>query len=192
MIAWRSVRSYSPWPLLLALASLGQAGMAAEASKLVPGDELPLLEATTLNGELVTLPRDARGHAVVLVVGFSKAAAKTTRQWLESCRTAATVKSAGYGVYCYDARMLESVPRLFRGSMERGMRGGFSVDVQRRTLLVYSGNEAWRGRLGAEDEKTGYIVGFDREGRVRGMAAGQFADTELKRILEAIDPVPAE
>jgi len=125
MIARTSVRSYGSWPLLLALASLGQAGMAAEAPRLVPGDELPLLEATTLNGELVTLPRDARGHAVVLVVGFSKAAAKTTRQWLESCRTAAAVKSAGYGVYCYDARMLESVPRLFRGSMERGSEAAF-------------------------------------------------------------------
>ncbi|HYV84338.1 MAG TPA: hypothetical protein VFB49_00345 [Patescibacteria group bacterium] len=188
----RSRRRFgSPWPLLFAIASLGQPLVAAEAlkadvPKLVPGVELPLLEAKALSGDEAALPRDARGHAAVLVIGFSKAAAKVSQGWLESCRSAAVARSAEPGIDCYDVRMLEDVPRFFRGSMEHGMRSGFPDDLQRHTLLAYTENAAWRARVGVADEKTAYVVGCDREGLVRATAAGGFAEAEMKKILEAI------
>ena len=175
------------WPLLIALASLGQPLVAANAPILVPGVELPLLEVRALSGDLATLPRDARGHAAVLVIGFSKAAAKISRAWLDSCRSAAAAGPAGSNVYCYDVRMLEGVPRVLRSMVERGMRNGLPVELQRQTLLVYTENDAWSERVGATDDKTAYVIGCDREGHVRGTATGQFVELELKKILEAID-----
>lgn len=178
------------WLLLFALASLGQPLLQAAAPKLVPGVELPLMEVKDLSGDLAALPRDARGHAAVFVIGFSKAAAKINRAWLESCRAAAAAGPTGSEVYCYDVRMLEGVPRPFRGMVERAMRRDLPVDLQRHTLLVYAENEAWRERVGADDENTADVIGCDREGRVRGTAAGQFVELELKRILEAIEQRP--
>lgn len=186
----RSGRFRAGGLLLFALASLGQPLLASNAPKLMPGVELPVLEVRALSGDLAALPRDARGHAAVFIIGFSKAAAKISRAWLESCRSSAAARPAGSGVYCYDVRMLEGVPQAFRGMVERGMRSGLPVDLQRQTLLVYEENEAWRGRVGAADEKTAYVIGCDREGRVRGTAAGQFVEMELKKILEAIEPIP--
>ena len=174
------------WPLLFAIASFGQLLVAADAPKLVPGVDLPVLEANSLNGDVVALPRDAKGHAAVLVIGFSKAAAKISRPWLEGCRSATAAGSAESGTYCYDIRMLEEVPRLFRGQVERGMRSGLPVELQRQTLLVYTENDAWRERVGADDDKTPYVIGIDAGGRVRGAATGQFVETELRKMLEAI------
>jgi len=169
--------------LLLAIVSIGHFLAAAGAPRLVPGVELPVLEVNALSGDAVALPRDARGHAAVLVIGFSKAAARISRPWLDGCRSAT---AAGSGIFCYDVRMLEEVPRLFRGQVERGMRNGFPVELQRRTLLVYTENDAWRERVGADDDKTPYVIGMDAEGRVRGAAKGQYVETELRKMLEAI------
>lgn len=189
MTFWSSRPSHAQWPLLIALALLGQSHAAAISPKLVPGVELPLLEGKALSGDSVALPRDARGHAAVLVIGFSKAAAKVTRPWLDSCRSAAAARPAGSDVYCYDVRMVEGVPRLFRGMIERGMRNGLTVELRRKTLLIYSENDAWRERIGNDgDDKTAYIIGCDNDGRIRVTSAGGFVEMELKKILEAIEP----
>ncbi len=104
-----------------------------------------------------------------------------TRPWMDGCRAAEP------RVHCYDIRMVEDVPRLFRGSMERGMKGGFPVELQRQTLLVYDENDAWRERLGATDGKSAYILACDAEGRVRAITTGQFMEAQLQKLLEAID-----
>lgn len=188
MTARRSRGVRSPWPLLFAIASFGQLLAAAGAPKLVPGVELPVLEVNALSGDAVALPRDARGHAAVLVIGFSKAAAKVSRPWLDGCRSATAAWPAESEIFCYDVRMLEEVPRLFRGQMERAMRKGFPVELQRRTLLVYAENDAWRERVGTDDDKSPYVISMDAEGRVRGAARGQYVETELRTMLEAIGP----
>jgi hypothetical protein len=64
-----------PWPLWIALAALGGALWAEGAARLAPGSDMPLLEATTLSGDSLALPRDARGRPAIVVIGFSKAAA---------------------------------------------------------------------------------------------------------------------
>src|SRR5262245_57617061 len=155
-------------PIVLVL--LGTSLIAASAPQLATGTEFPPLEGTTLSGEAASLPRDTRGHPAMLIIGFSKAASKITRPWLDGCRALA-VKSSGGTVNCYDIRMVEEVPRFFRGMMERGMRSGLPVDLQRQTLLVYSDNDAWRGRVGAVDDKTAYVIGCDKEGIVRVTAS---------------------
>src|SRR5262245_13060500 len=87
--------------------------IAASAPRLVSGTELPPLEGKRLSGEPAALPRDTRGHPAIFVIGFSKAASKVTRPWLDGCRELAA-KSSAASMNCYDIRMLEGVPRLFR------------------------------------------------------------------------------
>src|SRR5262245_38119837 len=124
MTAEKSRVVHVPWSVLIAFVLLDTPVTAASAAPLASGAELPALGGTTLSGESLLLPRDGQGHPSVLVIGFSKAASKVTRPWLDGCR-AHGAKSPGAGVNCYDIRMVEEVPRLIRGTMERGMRNGF-------------------------------------------------------------------
>jgi hypothetical protein len=160
-------------PALLFCASLAL----AQEPRLKPGAELPVFESVSLSGEPRTLPHDAAGQDALLVVGFSKAAAKVTRGWLDACRGAGRLA-------CYDVRMLEEVPHPFRGMMEHGMRSGLPVEQQKRALLVYSDNDRWRERLDADDDKSAYLVGLNAEGRVQGLARGSFSDAGWKQVLE--------
>jgi len=84
--------------------------------------------------------------------------------------------------------MLEDVPGLLRGMVERGMRSGFPVELQRQTLLVYKNNDAWRERLAVTDDKTAYIVAIDARGYVRGTATGPFTSTEIEKMMRVIAP----
>ncbi|HET8948555.1 MAG TPA: hypothetical protein VFQ07_16360, partial [Candidatus Polarisedimenticolia bacterium] len=151
----------------------------------MPGTPLPALEATTLAGEAVALPGEESMNGAVLVVGFSKEASALTSEWMDGC-LAATHQPGREKVACYDVRMLEEVPRLFRGMMEKGMKKGYPADRQKRTLLVYSDNQAWRGRLGVRDKDSAYVLGCDGTGRVRLMATGAYVESELRAILDAI------
>src|SRR5262245_21247553 len=120
----RTSRSSSfPWSVPIVLMLLGTTWIAASSPRLASDTELPPLGGTTLNGESLVLPRDTRGHPSILVIGFSKAAAKIARPWLDGC-WALAAKSSGASVSCYGIRMLEKVPQFFRGAMERGMRSG--------------------------------------------------------------------
>jgi hypothetical protein len=175
--------------LLLALAPLATPASPPRAPGLTLGAELPLVEAKTLDGQPVSLPRDARGRPAILVIGFSKAAARVTAPWLDACRSAAASRPAGSEPRCYDLRMLEEVPRPFRFLVERSMRKGYPAELQRRTLLVYSDNDAWRARVGVADDKTAYLVGCDGEGRVRGTATGPFDERELERLLGGAEAI---
>ena len=159
----------------------------AGEAPLASGVVLPSLEATTLDGSRTALPKDASGQAFLIVVSFTKAAAKATRPWLDACRDSPAAAS----VACYDVRMVEEVPRMLRGMMEHGMKSGLPSGLRQRTLMVYEHNEAWRERLGVKDDRTAHVVGCDTAGIVRGLTSGAYSEQELKKLLDAMASPPA-
>ena len=160
---------------------------AAPFQQLSIGADLPPFDAYTLNGETKKMPQDAKGRPAVFVASFSKAAAEFTRPWLDNCRTAVASEPAVSKTSCLDVRMLEDVPRLFRGLVEMGMRSGLPADLQRQVFLVYKNNDAWRQRLGVGDDKAPYVFGCDKDGRVRITSKVPFGAAELKKVLAAIE-----
>jgi hypothetical protein len=176
-------------PLLIACAALGgQEGTPADPA-LVPGTPLPVLQTTSLAGESVALPADAVERPVILVFSFSKEAAEITSEWVDAC-VAASKQPGGETLACYDVRMLEEVPEFLRSMMERSMKKQLGVDRQRRTLLAYARNDAWRSRLGARDSASASVVACDATGAVRLTATGPFIAAEMRALLDAIR-VPA-
>src|SRR5262245_53638792 len=102
----------------------------------------------------MALPAGAHGRAAMLVVGFTKASMKVTRPWIEACRSDGSM-------LCFDVRMLENVPKWLRGTVEGGMRKGYPPEMQKQTLLVYEGNDAWRKALGVSDDDAAYVIVVD-------------------------------
>ena len=178
---WRSARV-----LLLAIAALGGRVPEALATTLAAGAPLPPLEGTTLNGEPATLPRDAQGRPALIIIGVSKAAAGDARPWLQRCLTfVASPEAAALDLRCYDVRMVEDIPRLFRGMTEKGMRSGYPAELRARALLIYRDNAAWREHLGVADDKTAYVVAVDTEGRVRTLVKGPLSSADFDKIVKA-------
>jgi hypothetical protein len=76
------------------------------------------------------------------------------------------------------------------GSYAAWSSAACATALQRQTLLVYDESDVWRERAEGIDDKMAYVIGCDREGRVRATAAGGFVEADLKRMLEVIEPRP--
>ena len=160
---------------------------AKPAEGLVRGDTLPAVRGKTLSGNAVLLPEQAIGRPAMLVVGFSRASKEAAQPWLQNCRERFAV-AAGEGARCYDVRMVEGIPRLFRGFAEGGMRKGYPAALLDQVLLVYQENDLWKQRLGAADENTAYVVVLDASGRVSGLQRGAFSEGALSEVLAGLGP----
>jgi hypothetical protein len=158
---------------------------ASSPDELEIGRALPILSGETLDRRPLDLPGRSAGRPALVVSGFSKAAAAATRPWLERCRTEAADTPAP-GLDCYDVRMLEDVPRLFRVMVERGMRKGYPPELRASVLLVYTQNDVWRRRLRIGDEDTAYVVIVDRDGYGRGLASGDVSPESFAKLVETV------
>ena len=51
-------------------------------------------------------------------------------------------------------------------------------------------DKSYRNILFEQDDKIAYVIGCDRDGRVRATAAGGIVEADLRRMLEVIEPRP--
>jgi hypothetical protein len=185
----RVISQKASWRVGVLGASCLVLGMAATrpAEGLVGGDALPVVHGKSLSGSPVLLPEQAIGHPAMLVVGFSRASKEAAQPWLLNCREHFAA-AAGEGARCYDVRMVEGIPRLFRGFVEGGMRKGYPAALLDQTVLVYRENDLWKQRLGVADETTAYVVVLDASGRVCGLQKGAFSESALSATLAGLSP----
>jgi hypothetical protein len=155
---------------------------------LAPGDPFPALAGKTLAGQPLALPLPS-GRATLLVLGFSREAATVMVPWLQACRSR---PDAGMpAVDCYDVRMVQGIPRLVRGFVEKGMRKESPSELLDSTLLVYRDNQLWKRRLGVRDPETAYVVLLSSDGRVAALFEGPFEAQRLEDALSRLVEVPA-
>lgn len=145
-------------------------------------DALPHVQGKTLSGVDLVLPEP--GRAAVFVFGFSKEAATSMSPWLSACRSQDPSVEPAWR--CYDVRMVEGIPGLFRGFIERAMRKEYPAEWRDDALLVYRDNEVWKRRLGVSDPKVAQVLVADAEGRVAAMAAGAWSEERLQSLLATL------
>jgi len=168
-------------PAVLAALLASGATVFALEGPLSSGATFPDLTGKSLAGQDRTLSmRD--GKPKVLVVTFTREAAKPAQAWLDACRADETAASNPPKVACYDIRMAEGMPRLVRGFVEGRMRKGVQETQRDNVILIYKDNEAWRDRLMVmrDFENEPFLVLVDRQGRVQSLLRGAFDATALK------------
>jgi hypothetical protein len=120
---------------------------------------LPAAEAETLAGAKVSLPQVFGSRPAILIWSFSREGGAKVKDWF-----AALDREAPGEVY--SVAMLEAAPRLIRGLIRSGMRGGTPAHAHSRTLLLYKGGKEWRSRLGLKDAALPLIVVLDSAGEI--------------------------
>jgi len=174
------------WVLGATVALLAAAEPEGTERTLAPGDALPALGGKTLAGPPLTLPLPS-GRAALLVLGFSRDAAQAMVPWLQACRS--RPDSGDPAVDCYDVRMVQGIPRLLRGFVEKGMRKESPAELLASTLLVYRDNDLWKRRLGVRDPDTAHVVLLSSDGRVAALLEGPFSEERLEEALARLGRV---
>jgi len=149
------------------------AGFVLAAATAVP-QSLPNTPGETLSGKRIVLDNAVRGHAVVLIFGFSKDAGDGCGEWFKAVRA----DSALSGAAVYQVAMLEKAPGFVRGMIKAGMRKGVAVADQASFVVLVQDDNLWRSYFGVTDDKEPYVSLIDATGRVLWHGHGAAKDLE--------------
>ncbi|HEY1262406.1 MAG TPA: hypothetical protein VGF06_02720 [Terriglobales bacterium] len=149
---------------------------------------IPHVTAKSLNGKVVTLPADFAGKPAVLIVGFSKAGGEQCGPF---ARRLAKEQPGpvGHGLLIYQIAMLESAPRLIRGLIVHGIRGGVPQGAQDRFLPLFEDENQWKQVAGftRSDEKDAYLLLVDPDGTVRWRGHGPYSETLYNQLIGQLE-----
>jgi len=141
------------WGLLLAAGLGGWTGLA---------QGMPATAGETLSGKRLVLAEAVKGHAAVLVVGFSREAGDGSGLWAKALHGDAAMA----GVPVYQAAMLEKAPGFVRGMIKSGMRKGLKAAQQDDFVVLTQDEKLWRAYLQVTEDKDPYVVLLDAGGNV--------------------------
>lgn len=151
------------------LALLLTVGLAVEVGR---AQSMPATAGETLSGKKLVLAEAVKGHAAVLVMGFSREAGDGCGVWAKALHG----DVAMVGVDVYEAAMLEKAPGFVRGMIKSGMRKGLTPAQQDAFVVLTQDETLWRSYLQVTEEKDPYVVLLDGSGNVvwhgHGAAAG--------------------
>lgn len=164
---------------------------AAQGQLLQIGGELPRMAGEYLTKDKSELPKDARGRAALLVLGFTYG----SREAVEKVTTAFRERYGDEPKLTYfQAPFVGGFGRFFA---IRGIRSDTPHELKPNVMVVSNDINGWKARVGfykkADDDA--YLVLIDSDGIVRWMAHGSESEELMGRVASqcsaaTIVPVP--
>ena len=149
-------------------------GAAAGAGGVCICQALPATEGETLSGRRIVLAEVVRGHAGVLVAGFSKDVGTACGDWAKAIRA----DPALAGVPVYEVSQLAGAPSFIRGTIKSSMRKGLSPAEQDNFVVLTQDDKLWRSYFDVTADKDPYVVLLDASGRAVWHGHGSARDLE--------------
>jgi len=143
--------------------------------------EMPRTAGETLSGRHIVLADEVRGHAAVLVAGFSREGGNGTGPWVKAIHG----DSALAGLPVYQIAQIAGAPGLIRGLIRSGMKKGVSAAEQDSFVVLTQDEKPWRTYFEVGDDQVPYVAMIDGKGKVLWRGHGSAADLEPK-LKEAI------
>jgi len=131
---------------------------------LTPGQPLPIIKSEYLSGRKVELPAAIAGKVALLAIGFSYDSRWAVEAWSNQFRKEFERDSR---VTWFEIPMIGGAARLGKWFIDSGMRRGTPKQLQENVITVYGGVDAWKRRLGFENDRDAHLVLVDSTGTVR-------------------------
>ncbi len=144
------------------------------SSVLCGAQALPHTSGETLSGRHAVLADELRGHASIVVAGFSREAGDKCGAWAKAIQADAAMAKATV----YQIAMLEGAPALLRGMIKSGMKKGVPAAEQDRFVVLTQDEKQWRQYFGVTDDKDPYVGLLDSSCKVLWRGHGQAAQLE--------------
>lgn len=151
--------------------------LALATAPLRSGDTFPPFPGETISGRKVTLPEARKLQAVIF--SFSRAGGNDGRRWNDQI---AKEVEAHRLDECYLMIMLGGAPRLLRGMIASGIKGGMPPDVRDHSIISYKDEAVWKQRLAVSDDNRAYVVLVEGSGRVVWTNSGPFSEAEFAKL----------
>jgi len=138
--------------------------------------EMPKTPGETLSGKPVVIADEVRGHAAVLVAGFSREGGNGTAAWVKAIHG----DSALAGTSVYEIAQIAGAPGLIRGMIRSGMKKSVPPAEHDTFVVLTQDDKPWRTYFDVGDDHVPYVVMIDANGKVLWRGHGSAADLEPK------------
>ncbi len=159
-------------------AALGLVVLVAAAMTGLKGvsQEMPNTAGETLSGKRIVLAEQIRGHAVVLVAGFSHEAGNGTGAWVKAIHADPALAS----VSVYQIAEIAAAPSLIRGMIKSGMKKGVPAAEQDYFVVLTEDAKPWRSYFEVGDDQVPYVMLLDPSGKILWHGHGSASDLEAQ------------
>jgi hypothetical protein len=143
--------------------------------------EMPNTAGETLSGKRIVLAEQVRGHAVVLVAGFSHEAGNGTGAWVKAIHADPALAS----VIVYEIAEIAGAPSLIRGMIKSGMKKGVPAAEQDYFVVLTEDAKPWQSYFEVGDDQVPYVMLLDPSGKIlwHGHGSASGLETQLKAAL---------
>jgi hypothetical protein len=151
---------------------------------MLQAQQAPKIEGESLAGSHVVLPDAAAGKVAVLILGFSKASKTPTTAWGKRIETDFANRP---GFELYQLAVLEDVPRIIRGMVISGIKGGVPGNMRDHFIPVLHGESELRKLVNYNQPDDSYLIVLDRSGKIAYQTHGTLNDASYAPLREHID-----
>jgi len=145
-----SILRFSSVALAAALAPIGLA------------QALPSTAGETLSGKPIVVADAVRGHAAVLIAGFSREGGNGAGDWAKAIHA----DPAMAHTTVFQISMLAGAPGFIRGMIKSGIKKGVPPADQDRFVVLTTDEQLWKNFFGVTADSDPYVVVIDAQGRV--------------------------
>lgn len=176
---------------ILSLATLASALLISQfeasgqeaAHHLQAGDLLPPFAGPSLSGNPIELPSAAKGRPTVILFSFSRAGGQRAQEWIQH------LSQETPHISIYSVFFLEAVPGPFRGVVVSGIKSRTPQQQQSRTILVYTGANAWKQQLQTCDVEDVCVFLLGPDSHIRWMTGGAFSTNSDRALRSQLKPM---
>jgi hypothetical protein len=137
---------------------------------------MPGTAGETLSGKHIVLADQVRGHAVVLVAGFSHEAGNGTAAWVKAIHADPALAS----VSVYEIAEIAGAPSLIRGMIKSGMKKNVPAAEQDSFVVLTEDAKPWRSYFDVGDDQVPYVMLLDPSGKILWHGHGAASDLEAQ------------
>jgi hypothetical protein len=158
--------------------ALGWLVLAASAMPGIHGfsQAMPGTAGETLSGKRIVLADQVRGHAVVLVAGFSHEAGNSTGAWVKAIHA----DPALAGLPVYEIAEIAGAPSLIRGMIKSGMKKNVPAAEQDSFVVLTEDAKPWRSYFEVDNDQVPYVMLLDQSGKILWHGHGSASDLEAQ------------
>ena len=142
---------------------------------------VPHTEAETLAGKKIVLPDAFDSHPAIVVIGFSRSGGDSAGRWSKQLRQDLRDDKS---VRIFSVAELQDAPKLARGLIRHGMRGGVPQNEHDSFVLLYQDEDVWKKLADFSDTNDAYVLLVDSAATIRWRAHGRGPDEQTVSTLK--------
>lgn len=135
---------------------------------------VPTTSGEALSGKPVVVADAVRGHATILIAGFSSEGGAHSGEWAKAIHA----DPAFANVAVYQVAELERAPGFIRGMIRNGMKKDVPPADQDRVVVLTTDSMLWQEYFDVASDKDAYIVLLDPHGKILWHGHGPAAQLE--------------